>query len=232
MLRTAIALAAGLASLVLVAPAHAADLPVPAPVYNPAYKAPPAPIVEPAPLWQGFYGGFNAGYGGGSSTVSNAAGAYGSVSPSGPLAGVQLGYDSRFGSFVLGAAADVDYSWMKDTNASAACPSCEVRNHYVATVRGRAGYAIGNWLPYVTGGGALGDIQISTAAGGGQAINKFGWAAGAGVEYGLAGTPWSLDLQYLYTDLGSATCDAGHCGVDTSADLKANLVRAGVNYHF
>ncbi len=88
----------------------------------------------------------------------------GSVSPAGALGGVQLGYNSRFGSFVFGAEGDIDYSWMKDTNTSAACTNCEVRNHYVATFRGRAGYAIGNWLPYVTGGGALGDIQISTAS--------------------------------------------------------------------
>ncbi len=213
------------------APSQAADLAPIAPA--PAYKAPPPPaFVEPVTTWQGLYGGINAGYGFGSSTVSSATGADGSVSPAGALGGVQLGYNSRFGSFVFGAEGDIDYSWMKDTNTSAACTNCEVRNHYVATFRGRAGYAMGNWLPYVTGGGALGDIQISTASGGSQAINKLGWTVGAGVEYDLAASPWSVKLEYLYADLGSATCDASHCGVATNADLKANLVRAGLNYHF
>ena len=39
-------------------------------------------------------------------------------------------------------------------------------------------------------------------------------------------------LEYLYADLGSATCDAAHCGVSTDADFKANVVRVGVNYRF
>ena len=228
MLRTAIA--GSLALLIFAALSQAADLGVPRP--GPGYTAPAAPVVEPAPLWQGLYGGLNAGHGWGFSTVSSAAGADGSVSPEGFLGGVTLGYNSQIGGFVLGAESDLDYSWMKNANASTACFDCDIRNRYLATFRGRAGYILGNWLPYVTGGAAVGDIQLSTPAAGSQAINKLGWTVGGGVEYGLPASSWSLSLEYLYADLGSATCDASHCGVETNADLKADLVRAGIKYHF
>ena len=43
---------------------------------------------------------------------------------------------------------------------------------------------------------------------------------------------WSVKLEYLYTDLGTATCGASSCGVDTEVSYKANIVRAGLNYRF
>ena len=58
-----------------------------------------------------------------------------------------------------------------------------------------------------------------------------GWTAGAGVEYAFLGN-WSAKLEYLYADLGTATCDASICGVDTDIKPKINIVRAGLNYRF
>lgn len=51
------------------------------------------------------------------------------------------------------------------------------------------------------------------------------------IEYAFMGA-WSVKLEYLYTDLGTATCRAASCGVDTDVTYKANLVRAGLNYRF
>lgn len=231
MTRTAAVIAAGLVSMFFVGPSQAADLRPPPRMFTKARPAPP-PSPAPAPVWQGIYGGFNAGYGWGKSTVSSSAGADGTAKPDGALAGVQLGYNNQIGGFVFGIEGDLAYSWMKDTNTSTACSNCEVRNHYLATFRGRLGYTMGNWLPYVTGGAAVGDIQVSTPAGGSQAINKLGWTVGGGVEYGFSASRWSVKVEYLYSDLGAVTCDASHCGVATSADLKTNVVRGGINYHF
>jgi len=112
------------------------------------------------------------------------------------------------------------------------CPGGQARNFYLATLRGRLGYAWDHWLAYVTGGAAFGDIQVSTPAGGSQFDERVGWTAGGGVEYAFPGTRWSTKIEYLYTDLGSMTCDAAHCGVPVNADFHANVVRAGLNYHF
>ena len=43
---------------------------------------------------------------------------------------------------------------------------------------------------------------------------------------------WSAKIEYLYVDLGKATCGAASCGIDTDVSYKTNLVRAGVNYRF
>ncbi len=44
--------------------------------------------------------------------------------------------------------------------------------------------------------------------------------------------PWSAKIEYLYVDLGKATCGAATCGIDTDVKFKANIVRVGVNYRF
>ena len=227
MRRTAVGVAAILATLAVI-PARGADLPPK--VYT---KAPPVyrPFVAPF-TWQGFYVGLNGGYGWGSSTLTGVTGSS-TVDPQGGLFGSTFGYNFLAGGIVFGIEGDLDYSWMQKTNdAVAPCANCEVRNRYLATARARLGYAYDRWLPYITGGAAFGDIEFSTPAGGGQSIDKVGWTVGGGVEYAFAGSNWSTKLEYLYADLGTATCDATHCGASTDADFHANIVRVGVNYRY
>jgi outer membrane immunogenic protein len=54
---------------------------------------------------------------------------------------------------------------------------------------------------------------------------------GGGLEYGFSGA-WSAKIEYLYVDLGNASCDATTCGISTDVSFKANVIRAGVNYRF
>lgn len=226
--RTAAAVTVGLFALLIASPSNAADLP------RPAYKAPPVPAYQtfvPAFTWQGFYIGINGGYGWGSSTLSGPTGSS-TVTPKGALLGETVGYNFQSGSLVYGLEGDLDYSWMRATNAATApCANCEVRNHYLATVRGRLGYAFDRWMPYVTGGAAFGDIQTSTPAGNRQYTDKVGWALGGGVEYAFT-RKWSTKLEYMYVDLGSANCSAANCGTSVDTSFHANSVRAGLNYHF
>ena len=44
--------------------------------------------------------------------------------------------------------------------------------------------------------------------------------------------PGSVKIEYLYADLGNATCGAANCGVDTNVSFKTSIVRFGVNYRF
>ena len=59
---------------------------------------------------------------------------------------------------------------------------------------------------------------------------KGGWTAGGGVEYGFG--QWSAKLEYLYVDLGTATCGAAACVLPANAkvDITANIFRAGLNF--
>ena len=113
-----------------VAAASAADLPrqrmmpAKAPIYIP-----------PAWSWTGFYIGINGGGGFGRSDFS-APFPTGSFNTSGGLVGGTLGYNYQTGNIVLGAEGDIDWS---DIHGSAACAgtSCETRNNWLGTARGR-----------------------------------------------------------------------------------------------
>jgi outer membrane immunogenic protein len=109
--------------------------------------------------------------------------------------------------------------------------SCETKNDWLGTARARLGYAgWNNLLPYVTGGAAFGNIK-GTVGGASVTKTNIGWTAGAGLEYAFLGA-WSAKVEYLYADLGKATCPAGTCTFDTDVKFKANLVRVGLNYRF
>ena len=203
-----------------VASASAADI---------ARRPPPvkAPVYIPPPFtWTGFYVGINGGYGWGRSDIS-APFTPGAYDISGGLVGGTIGYNYQVNQFVFGLEGDIDASWIK---GSATCGglTCETKNTWLGTARGRLGYAMGRFLPYVTGGGAFGDIKPNVSGFGGSSETKFGWTLGGGVEYALDG-PWTVKLEYLYVDLGRGGSIAA-----TGADSKfqSNIVRAGINYKF
>ena len=143
-----------LAALVAAPCAYAADLSV-----APIYKAPPP--VQPSPVynWSGFYAGVNGGGGWGHSYWSgNGTG----IGLSGGQVGGTAGYNWQYGNAVLGLEGDIDWSGLKGTSTSSLCPNgCTTSQNWLSTVRGRAGYAFGSVMPYVTGGLAVGDIRAS-----------------------------------------------------------------------
>ena len=209
-------LLAGVAVLALgLTPATAADImrrppPAKAPIY-----------VEPPFTWTGPYVGIN-GFG---RSDFSAPFASGSFDTSGGLVGGTLGYNYQMGQAVFGIEGDIDASWIKGDTACGGL-SCEVKNSWLGTVRGRLGYAAGRFMPYVTGGAAFGDIKTSISGLGSANETKTGWTVGGGVEAALSG-PWSAKLEYLYVDLGSGGSIAG-----ADAKFQTNIVRAGLNYRF
>ena len=221
MARITLSVLAGLLALAMATPSSAADRK--APVYT-----------TPVFSWSGVYVGINGGYGWGTSDWSSAATA-GSPKPKGGLVGGTLGYNVQTGGLVWGLEGDLDYSWIKgtDTGGTGVCaaPGCETRNTYLATGRGRIGFAADRWLPYLTGGAALGGLKMSPNNGLSQTKSKFGWTLGGGVEYAVTGA-WSVKAEYLYVDLGRTTCSAATCGIDTDVKFKENIVRTGLNYRF
>jgi hypothetical protein len=75
--------------------------------------------------------------------------------------------------------------------------SCEVKNDWLSTVRGRLGYAAGRFMSCVTGGGAFGDIKSSVSGIGSANETTAVRTVDGGVETALSG-PWSAKLEYLY----------------------------------
>lgn len=230
MKRIILSACAGLvAAAAMAAPSFAADLP------RPAYKAPV--YVAPAFSWTGFYLGINGGYAWGHSDWNNTPMGNVSMNVKGALVGGTLGYNLQTGNWVWGLEGDVDATWIDGSSVGGAVGSvcsgagCQTKNSWLATGRGRIGYAWDRFLPYLTGGAAGGNIKATPNTGGSVNKTKLGWTVGAGVEWAFAGA-WSAKLEYLYADLGKVTCDASVCGVDTNVSYKTNIGRVGVNYRF
>ena len=217
---------AGVAALSLLATsfsAQAADIP------RPIYKAGPRPVVAYY-NWTGFYAGIYGGYGWGTSDWSAVPTA--SNKPKGALFGGTLGYNYQVGSVVWGLEGDLGWSGVKGSATCGGVFTCETSNPWLGTIRGRLGYAFDRWLPYITAGGAYGNVKATTSIAGLSASSskdQFGWTAGAGLEYAFLGN-WSAKLEYLYVDLGSA--NLGTTAVANNVTFKENIVRAGLNYKF
>ena len=213
-------LLAGVAVLALgVASASAADLPrrQAMPAKAPMYMA---PIYS----WTGPYIGINGGGGWGRSNFSSPL-ATDNFNTSGGLVGGTLGYNYQINQMVLGVEGDIDWSNIRGSTLCGGL-SCETRNNWLGTVRGRVGYAAGRFMPYVTGGAAFGDIKTSVAGIGDSSTTKAGWTVGGGLEANIAG-PWSAKVEYLYVDLGR-----GGSVLGSDASFHSNIVRAGINYRF
>jgi len=226
MKRLVLAVFGALAAMTMIGSANAADLPQrPAmPTKAAAYEAPYN--------WTGFYVGINGGAGFGRADWSTAAGTSG-FNTSGGLVGSTVGYNYQMGQAVFGLEGDLDWSDLRGSTTGGVClgTSCETHNSWVATTRGSVGYAFGRVMPFLTGGAAFGDIKATAAGIGSQTTTKAGWTLGGGAEFAVAG-PWTAKVEYLYVDLGKASCGIASCGAATDVSFTSNLVRAGINYRF
>jgi high affinity Mn2+ porin len=201
--------------------------------------------------WTGFYVGGHIGYAWGTSKWKAPAGnadgpASGSLDFSQGIdlfseggswnEGVQAGYNAILkNSVLLGVEADVTAAAYQNpltglSTGGAANYGGGYSDTLLAsgTVRGRIGYAPGDWLFYATGGFAWTSDQI-TLNSSSSVIQRLGWAAGAGVEFPISGH-WTGKAEYLYTDYGSSTVNFSSLGDRIKSDLALQQVRVGLNY--
>jgi outer membrane immunogenic protein len=188
-----------------------------------------APVVPPPYNWTGAYIGINGGYGFGRAKWD---GLPTSFDVTGGMVGGQLGYNWQFGQFVYGVEGDGDWTDLRGTANPADCVGCKTRNDFLSTARGRVGIAADRWLPYVTGGLAVGDIKATVPGFTGIDKTNAGWTAGGGLEFAVTGN-WTAKAEYLYVDLGHAGCSVD-CGLPlgNNVGLTTNVVRGGLNYRF
>jgi outer membrane immunogenic protein len=216
---------------------------------------PIASAAEPFYNWSGASIGIAGGYGWGNSSQTDSGVPCtffgtcvtiiiipddGSYSVGGGIIGGTLGYDWQKGPWVFGTQGD--YSWANISGSSSTCAAsspvphnCGAKLESLGTLRGRIGYAMaatGNWLPYVTGGFAVGDLKAWDALFPSSGSDfRAGWTVGAGVEVGLTQN-WTFKVEYLYVDLGNGEVFNVVPGVPESVSFTANIIRAGVNYKF
>jgi outer membrane immunogenic protein len=186
----------------------------------------------------------------------NAAGPQ-SIKPGSLIGGFDAGYNWQAGNYLAGVEGDIE--WLHLSGSASSGPviipggagntftiTSSADIDWLATLRGRLGFTSGDWLFYATGGAAFttlhGNFAFSetlfssteTASASGS---KTGYTVGGGVEMYLW-QHWSVKAEYLFVDFGSVSA----FGVDTglippysfthSVNLKLNIARLGLNYHF
>lgn len=198
-----------------------------------------APRAMPVFDWSGFYVGGHAGYGGGSfgpgTNPLPQQGVFFPHSITGLIGGAQAGYNLQFqNKWVAGVEADLSFTSPLDRPRLVPAPF-NTTFDYFGTVRGRVGYAVGTWLPYVTGGAAWGRTRVDLNDADGNIVgNKrrmhLGWVAGTGLEVALGGN-WSGKVEYNYIDLGTRTYGLGDVALpDVAVDPKIHTIKIGLNF--
>jgi opacity protein-like surface antigen len=221
--RISITLLAGVALLSTATAGRAADLLAGSPATT--YGG----YTSPAGGWDGTYVGGFVGYGWG--TVVDEGGTIGladdELGLSGMTIGATLGANFTVApGIVLGAAGDLAWADIGGyDNDNSTDLSHDI--NWSGSVRGRAGFDGGAFMPYLTAGlavaGATADIGPDRAS-----AMHFGWTAGLGVEV-AATEQISVDLQYRYSDYGNATYDLSS---DVDMSLSSHTLSAGVNFKF
>ena len=202
------------------------------------------PVKAPARSydWNGFYvGGHIAnGTGRGNGTLSDpnptlVGNSFGSL-----YGGMQGGYNYVFPSgLLLGAEADVTFPNFQTyadglifTGGTVQGTTVTDQIDYIATLRGRFGYAFDHWLVYGTGGFAWSQARFSETPVAGNPdtilLTRAGWALGLGAELAIAPS-WTARIEYLYDRLGTvAGVFPSGTGYQSMFDIQT--LRLGLNY--
>jgi outer membrane immunogenic protein len=182
------------------------------------------------------------------------------------IGGGQAGYNWQSGKFVGGVEGDISWTGINQTIittktmtpplAGFMVHSEGMKEDWIATIRGRAGFVVTPaFMLYATGGLAFAHVQTAGAVaftvtpdlyGGGADETRFGYTVGAGGEWMIAPN-WSIKAEYLFVDLGkqrdNLPClNTGICGsppqvapgasYETDFRLREHIARVGLNYHF
>ena len=221
------------------------------------------PMVAPLPSWTGFYLGINGGGAFmNDPSMSYVDGAINAITPinvsgrgdASGIAGFHAGYNYQMTNWLLGIEGDWDWTNLKSSAAPGIICSnlfgmrgqcggisnltdnafLQTKVDWLASVRGRLGYASNQWLLYGTGGAAFADVGYTgnlnctgipgtLCPGGAQAMRshgsetRVGFVVGAGAEFKPAQN-WILGAEYLFYHFeGDANTTAGWTTVATGA---------------
>lgn len=209
-------------------PAFAADLPARIPAKAPV-------MVQQVWNWTGLYIGVNGGYGWARSEHQDTFGvSSGTFNQNGGMIGGTLGYNWQSGAAVLGLEADLDWARINGSTSCGAPFECYTNIRSFGTVRGRLGYAAGDWMPYITGGLALANIEAGQTFPGTTTTDTWraGWTIGGGIEV-LFARNWSAKVEYLYADFGNTAGSYNGAPLTVNVNERnVNVIRGGINYHF
>lgn len=223
-------IAFGAALAVLAGPAFAAD-PV---VYEPAPAAVPVAAVYD---WSGFYVGLQGGY----SWADT--GYYLDIPPDttsgqefelkGGVFGAHVGYNWQWGSFVLGAEGDFEWSGLEGDDGDAGGTTDVLEANYQGSVRARLGYAFDRLLIYGTAGWTWMNVDYSRPDFDPEVLSATldGPTVGIGAEYAFMSN-WTARAEYRWARFDEHGFPFVAGDQRTTRKFDTHTVRLGVSYKF
>ncbi|WP_217577467.1 outer membrane protein [Mesorhizobium sp. GbtcB19] len=203
-----------------------------------------SPLSGPNLSWTGGYVGAAGGYGWGNAhhrlddldvTISNRV--------NGSLFGFYGGYNYQFdNNVVLGIETDFTWSGQEGGPDGFVLCTCSPPNYvsadleWNASLRGRLGLAVDRFLPYLSGGMAIGRIRgLYDYVNVDGEINETatGWTLGAGIEYAAAANV-TLRFEYRFSDFGSVARQPflPAFANEQTLRLTSRDLRVGIAYRF
>jgi outer membrane immunogenic protein len=205
---------------------------------------------------QDFNGGFVGAFGGGAlgevQFPETGSPVPFSIDPEGYMLGVDAGFNFSLGNgLVLGVIGDIGRADISD-DLGYIGSSISSTIDWVGSVRARAGFDAGNFMPYLTAGLAVAhntlEFSSTPIEPGPDPVGPttysddqthVGWTLGAGVEF-AATEQLSIDVAYRYNNYGDASYTVPFGGTspdpeaDTTADfgLTSHQLTVGLHYGF
>jgi outer membrane immunogenic protein len=180
-----------------------------------------APMEAPVPMstdWRGAYVAADVGgtwgdlYDGPHGRGGNASG------------GVQGGYNWQYGDIVYGAEADITGMNVPGTAGAGNTFSEDWR----MTFRGRVGYAVDRYLPYLTAGLGLTSTSFSSATSSTSTVRP-GFVLGTGVDVKLCDHFFARG-EYLYSNVPAQSVTTGTAAF--KGGVNDHTLAIGVGYRF
>ena len=207
-----------LISAAMAASASAADMPET--ILRGSYLEPSAPAV---PRWDGISIGAQFAWSNLTADFSDVSTttALPKVSTNSASYGGFLGYHTQWETLVLGVEGAYNRPASLETSASVGGISGSYRLVDYATVRGRAGYAFGQFLPYGFIGAAIGRVNYDTPTGTRDNAYTAGFEGGLGVDVAILPNVFlRAEYEYImFSPIGSVRA-------------SVNTARAGVGIRF
>lgn len=224
---------------------------------------PSAAVAAPG-SWTGFYVGANGGYAGDTMDIAGPPPPGGAPTQDmeGGLLGATVGFNWQTNSpLVIGVEADLAATNMENTVRDGNFLVEGGKITSFGTVRGRIGWSMGQWLPYITAGYMWDNVEQSFSCPDDAAVpfgfcrpvgsgghgapggfnlkasqNQGGFIWGGGVEFDIDGH-FSIKVEDMVGDFDNEDYNLGPdgAGVDkllTTQQSLDNLFRFGVNYRF
>ncbi len=185
--------------------------------------------------WSGWYVGGQVGYEFGETRHAFTNGAPGGdTQPDGLVGGGHAGILFQHDMLVFGIEGDIEASDVDGTyqNPAGATSSGRTNIDLQGSARARVGFATDRFLPYLTAGVSIADVDFRGGPAGGPCCGfsetAVGITAGAGLEFAFTDFI-SARVEYRYTNYGreSGPLPPTFPGVRMAVNLETHAVRGG-----